>query len=367
MASRINTNMRSNTRSAPIQNIRNSLMFSTREPDQTMIEAPRSSTFDFIMKNLQAFYLKHHANNPELRPYIFGGFVRDNLLDIEPNDIDIFASRDVIKDFVDFLRASERLVAYRRNVNDITSNESDYFCFKIQVEVPSTHNIVNIDLVTNSRRVAYPLQTRTPLPYDYKKHCDFTCNNLIVYHDGTIASRVPLPGMSRADTTLICIRDVMTKKLKNMYKLPEIPHSDEATHSIAQEIILASYKKYLYRTEKMQSKGFVLLGRNDMSHAYPIPTMPMPLDASTILEEGQKPSSLMCAICRCDYDDESIKQTVVCECGHHYHCGCIQRWRRSGRSNGSLCPTCRSPIRYKFPISSEPSPSQRSASAQLSH
>ena len=160
MASRINTNtnMRSNTRSAPIQNIRNSLMFSTREPDQTMIEAPRSSTFDFIMKNLQAFYLKHHANNPELRPYIFGGlyetiFSTSNLTTSTSSPL-----RDVIKDFVDFLRASERLVAYRRNVNDITSNESDYFCFKIQVEVPSTHNIVNIDLVTHSRRVAFPFK-----------------------------------------------------------------------------------------------------------------------------------------------------------------------------------------------------------------
>ena len=323
-------------------------LFSTSNTDQVMIEAPRSSAVDFIMKNLQAFYIKHHANNPNERPYVFGGFVRDKLLDVEPTDMDIFASRKVIKDFVEFLRVSERLVAYRRNVNDITSNECDYFCFKIKVEVPVSNRIVNIDLVTHARNTHPSLHTRTPLPYNPNKDCDFTCNNLIMYHDGTISSRVPIPGMSRAESTLICIRDAMTKKLNNMYKLPEFTPIGEGSRSISQEIVLASYEKYLYRTQKMQSKGFVLLSSNDMSHIYPVPSMSMPLDASTLLEEGQEPSTLMCAICRCDYDCESIQNTVVCECGHHYHRACIHQWRRSGRSGGALCPTCRSPIAYRF-------------------
>lgn len=329
-----------NTRATP--------MFSFAASDPEMVEVPRSNAFDFIMKNLERIH-RNHTNDLEERPYVFGGFVRDNLLGVEPTDMDIFAKRIVIKDFIEFLQASERLVSYRRNVTDITSNERDYFCFKIKVEVPGTHQVVSIDLVTDQQTDVNARSRHVPVPFKSKKDCDFTCNNLIMFHDGTLSSRVQIPGQSTAQTTLICVRDAINKTLRNMYSLPDIPPVPASFVHLVQEIRMNSYQKYLSRTLKMQSKGFAFLDEGDPSHIVPIPEFTMPVNASTLLEEGQEPSALMCAICRSDYDEESIQHTVVCQCGHHYHCACIQQWQHSGRTNGTRCPTCRAALEYRFP------------------
>ena len=316
--------------------------FFTQMVDPEMIQVQRTNAFNFIMKTLYTLHVKHANNVEAQKPYVFGGYVRDKLLGVEPVDMDIYASRKVIKDFLEFLRASERLVAYRRNITDITSNEMDYFCFKIQVEVPGQDRIVSIDLVTDQQ-----IWRHTPTPFRSTKHCDFTCNNLVMYYDGSISSRVKIANMTREDTTTMCIRDVMTKRLNNMYTLPELPGGTETPSPSDYNHQMYSYQKYRTRIQKMQSKGFVIY--EDLSvHCAPFPEMQFPDNASTLLEEGQDPSQLTCAICRGDYDQETIRQTIVCTCNHHYHIDCIRRWCQSDQSNASSCPTCRALVSYRF-------------------
>lgn len=309
--------------------------------DSEMVMAPRSnSAFDFIMSNLQRFHNNMTNDINAQKPYVFGGYVRDKLLGVEPTDMDIFATSRVIEEFVKFLQASERLVAYRRNVNDITTNEKDYYCFKIQVEIPGRREIVSIDLVTDQHMAT----SRTRVPFNSTTMCDFTCNNLVMYYGGLLSSRVLIDGMTREETTILCVQDTLHRRLNNMYSVPDIVEQNTST---VHDLQLCSYQKYLLRTQKMKSKGFEF--REDGgTHCVPIPVIQLPDNATTFLQRGEAASTMMCAICQCDYDQESIHQTTVCECGHHYHTMCIQRWRRSGRPSCSRCPTCRSELAYRF-------------------
>ncbi|XP_030448675.1 RING-H2 finger protein ATL66 [Syzygium oleosum] len=80
----------------------------------------------------------------------------------------------------------------------------------------------------------------------------------------------------------------------------------------------------------------------------PLPRPSLGLDAAAIdrlpiVLHGGAPSEVEeageCSICLGEFEDgEKVK--VLPQCGHRYHCGCVDQWL----ATRSVCPLCRAPL-----------------------
>lgn len=270
--------------------------------------------------------------------YIFGGYVRDKFNNDNFNDVDIMLSTNTeISKLINFLLDSNRLIEKQK----IKPEFNNYFLYKLKIETP-LGNIINIDLVNNINN----------------NNCDFTCNNLILKTDGSISTRIDAPKslkIDKFDWLLRCINDCKNKKLTWIY--PKLIINEKNMLNFNDISTMFKLKK---RYDNLCSKGFVYdENLTDFEFCFPISVYDIQCDEEC------------CSICQQKYIskinnneinddlnddlnddndnlnddlDENIdyENTVVCDCGHHFHWCCLSKWIIKKKT----CPCCREKITF---------------------
>lgn len=208
---------------------------------------------EFVLEQLEN--LSNQLRIPSLvqPPVIYGGWVRDKLLGVQPEDMDVRVScLPLATKFIQSLKESERMIMLEtRSTVDTPGYSLVYQCFSMCIKTPLTEEL-RID-------ISYSLASS--LREESLNHCDFTANNLQVNRSGTISTRIKAwqigLEISEADWLARCIRDCMQKKLVWM-----IPDRFSKRMGETEESRSEFMEKMRLRLQKMKSKGFKLTGEH---------------------------------------------------------------------------------------------------------
>jgi hypothetical protein len=311
------------------------------------VEIKKLSIVDFIFLNLTRLYNSSNNKNSEFEYeknlhkvfYIYGGYVRDSLLGIPYNDIDLFIQYEfLVINFIKFLESCGRLVRAQQiyattsenhknlasldnlcNDTKLYNYDSGYYSmYKVDIEYDG--EIVSLD-ITHDNSSDYPVMEQNT------ETCDFTVNNLVLYHDGNINARLPPPNslnLTPYEWKCRCIRDCIQKKLFWMVDKSSTYHREIDKHAIKMKILEK-------RLEKMIDKGFEDTKENLCS---------IPLNFNNYVKDTNE----LCSICRGVYKDEPERDTIQFKCGHHHHLDCWLNWCKSSPKSKENCIYCRQPI-----------------------
>jgi hypothetical protein len=194
----------------------------------------------------------------EVPCYIFGGWVRDLLRGVSPNDMDMqVPDLEVAEALIESLVQSNRIIHLERRITkDVPSIESslEYQCMYMEIRTPRTTGL----------KIDISYSKATSLGDDSLNNCDFTANNLKINRFGNISTRIKAYqiGMAKkyndAEWTAKCIRDCIEGKL--VWMIPNrFSKSMGATEASQTEFM----EKMNMRLQKMLSKGFVLTGEEE--------------------------------------------------------------------------------------------------------
>lgn len=290
------------------------------------IDDPLRVLFD-ICDNLVAYY------QPNPRYYAFGGWVRDTLLGVKPSDLDFYiANKGMCSEVIKMLIATGRVD--KECISKGSSYKGQFSTHHLHF-ITNRSEIVKVDLVTQDEEDSVPC-------------CDFTCNNLVIYRDGQIGTRISSPQwFSESQWTMNCIQDVIAKRL--VWMLSKGVQKERTFKKFEQRVEFSW--KMEKRLEKMLEKGFTLSKIN--LTGFKLIKLKTHLD----VEEGKEDSAECCGICQESFDscqgnknfflkDKVLKpyQSVKLICGHYYHFACIKKWRLEQK--GDSCPICRQNIYY---------------------
>lgn len=277
------------------------------------IDDPLRVLFDIC--DLDASY------QPNLSYYAFGGWVRDTLLGVKPSDLDFYISnKEMCSKVIKMLIATGRVDKER--ISKGSSYKGQFSTHHLHF-ITNRSEIVKVDLVTQDEENSVPC-------------CDFTCNNLVIYRDGQIGTRISSPQcVSESQWTMNCIQDVISKRLVWM-----LSKGVQLSFKKFEQRVEFSWKMEK-RLEKMLEKGFTLSKIN--LTGFKLIKLKTHLD----VEEGKEDSAECCGACHESFDScqrNNYYQNVKLICGHYYHFACIKKWRLELK--GDSCPLCRQKIYY---------------------
>ena len=197
----------------------------------------QENSFQYIKNILQNAYISETEKNKDaFIPYFFGGTVRDYVLQNNPKNIDIIASKEIITKFVTILYDNQRIISYKR---EMKSNVKDK-CIYLYNKYTSSRKTIIVKLYTHNTKTNKNVYTLA---------CDFTCNNLIMYLDNTIITRL-IKNMNKEQTTQKCIEDCHNHILSRM--VSNIPNNNNKDRNI--------YKlKFKLHINKFIKKGFTYI------------------------------------------------------------------------------------------------------------
>ena len=273
--------------------------------------------FDLINGMLSDASAKIFPGNTP-KHYVKGGWVRDKLRGVAPNDMDLFVPSLVAQEFINQLKNADRL----RKV--VTHQDL------------SMYQNITLVVQTNKRLLTLDITTRCHPHHD---NCDFTCNNLILDSTGKIGTRLPPPkeqrNLGKESWLMKCITDAVQGKL--VWMMPSKICARVSTFEVQM--------KMRERLTKMVTKGFIETGESLTRFQLTPFRTHKDLDA--------KHDATSCAICRNDYSEEPTKETLVLDCNHHFHMDCLLQWSKT--PYGHNCPSCRRVLSIgAFPPSEEP-------------
>jgi len=252
--------------------------------------------------------------------YVFGGYVRDLLQGKSGDeicDLDLrIESRDIADNFLDMVKMCGMLQSYERKVED-------YGLLKMVLVLPGSDVEYELD-INNPHEDA----DRT------KMLCDFTCNNLCLYPDGSIKTRYypgKITGGSEQAWLTKCIRDATTGTL--CWMIPQWYATDfskqedeDGPFSFSKqdeaEKVMTQMKK---RVTKMLKKGF----------RFPKDKSSWSVTGFVLKTNNYQDQDNTCFIC---FDSSS--ETIL-ECGHQFHTKCLKQYSNPTpiRKNRK-CPCC---------------------------
>lgn len=273
--------------------------------------------------------LKHTCTEGSRLFYIYGGAPRDILRAAPIRDIDVYIQDfQNINRFLCFLKRADRL----RKETMIQSGEHNQYSFLTLEVQTSAAKVCTVD-ITSDKSTPYPNAEYAITT------CDFTCNNLLIDHQGRIATRISPPDIDLHPVlwTTRCVSDAVAGKLTWMV-------SDRAVRALGPKAYRDFIRVAKDRMEKMLSKGF--------TH---------PVDSLSAfrcqeLSTYHPTDDAVCAICKEDYAYDDIgKDILLLKCNHHFHLECINSWLESGRYHNT-CPTCRAVVEWTYVDDSSPSP-----------
>lgn len=212
------------------------------------------SDLDFVLRLIEK--LSHQLKSPYgMKSCVFGGFVRDSLRGVHPNDMDVMVPNlQFAEAFVNSLK--DTIIEFKKTITMDCPKVSSlqYSCFSMVIKSPSTP-MLKID-------VSY--SKATSLSEDSLNYCDFTCNNLTMNLTGEISTRIKpwqigqTKNYTEAEWLLKCIRDCVEGRL--VWMIPDrFSKSMGATEASKAEFM----DKMRLRLMKMQRKGFVLACEED--------------------------------------------------------------------------------------------------------
>jgi hypothetical protein len=287
---------------------------------------PRKEDIDFVLGNLNALQRDLKMSHVE-ESYIYGGFVRDLLRDEPYHDMDVYVPcLKIARSFIDLLERSDRLLSLEtHNIRDSLTPELDYQLFTLTIQTTSTPKL-KIDLNYSCATI---LEENSIL------NCDVTANNLVLYQNGTISTRVKPINLGLTKTYTIhqwnakCIRDCLQGKL--VWMVPD--RFSKASNPIKQHILM---DKLNQRLEKMLGKNFVETGEHITKFRL--------MKRKTIAILPPECDATMCPICHEKYTDPA--STVVSKCSHHFHQACITKWieKEQNKNKTATCPCCRKEV-----------------------
>ena len=281
------------------------------------IDDPLRVLFD-ICDHLDASY------PPSPTYYAFGGWVRDTLLGVKPSDLDFYISnKEMCSEVIKILIATGRVD--KQSISKGSSYKGQFSTHHLHF-ITNCTEIVKVDLVTQDEEDSYPC-------------CDFTCNNLAIYRDGIIGTRIasPCKSVTESQWTLNCMQDVIAKRL--VWMLPKGVQKECPFKEFERRVEYSW--KIGERLEKMLEKGFTLSKIN--LTGFKLIKLKTHLD----VEEGKEDSAECCGICQDSFNScqrNNTYQSVKLICGHYYHFRCIKKWRLEQKKDS--CPICRQNIYY---------------------
>jgi len=256
----------------------------------------------------------------EVEYFAFGGWVRDSLTGDKPSDLDFFISdADLFSAVISMLKATGRIENVR-----IQGFYPEIFCSHRLSFCSNNGEKTQVDIICGQRS------------HKVNSLCDFTCNNLIMYSDGSIKTRCPAYTYTEGEWTLKCIRDAISKKLVIMANSWQDFDSFEKRMEYSW--------KLQERFKKMQEKGYTDTQTCVSSFKFLIPFTHLDV------EEGCEMTT-ECSICSEQFKDQELpygdnQKSVKLVCNHDFHYNCIKKWRQKGEEN--TCPLCRTVIKYKL-------------------
>ena len=284
----------------------------------------QENSFQYIKNILQNAYISETEKNKDaFIPYFFGGTVRDYVLQNNLKNIDIIASKEIITKFVTILYDNQRIISYKRDMKSNVKDKCIYPTYILNIQAPEKTIIVKL----------YTHNTKTNKNV-YTRACDFTCNNLIMYLDNTISSRVLIKNMNKEQTTQKCIEDCHNHILSCM--VSNIPNNNNKDRNI--------YKlKFKLHINKFIKKGFTYIDTQQNQAVYHKDLYVK--DLSTIKDINYNETK--CTICLEQFSANEIHNTVVCKCNHYFHIDCLLKWMETGSSNSSKkCILCRKELLF---------------------
>ena len=333
---------------------------------------PRDEVFILDMAS------KFSGNLPD--GVLFGGCVRDLLHDEPVSDYDVALDRRGIQKFQSRLFTSRRIISARSETIDLPSNHlSGYPVTKLVIDTPRTRD-VGVDLVATDS-VHY-------------KTCDFTCNNLVQYPNGTIGVRVCMEGHTRHMTLAICLNDALSKKLRFMmpdevpfvckraqrydHRPPQRPRCVEC-----ERMHTMCSVKLAQRLLHMEQKGYTLAENPNFPPYFPrsfrqhkesdehvlaeneVVEIEAAIEHEKKLSKGQRkrlrkkqkksaeqsaleqPSQAEIDIDACPICLEQGKPTLTTKCGHAFCVDCTWKIVVSNGLRESCCPMCRGSFEFE--------------------
>jgi hypothetical protein len=210
------------------------------------------------MPNVQ---LKYYKQNPDLEfvlgkhngSFVYGGFVRDTLRGVPFQDMDVAVPcLEVAQKFIQNLEGSNRMIHLEtKTIRDSPVYSLEYQCFTMEIQTPMTHRL-KIDITYSNA---------TSLGGDSLNKCDFTANNLMMDHSGTLSTRIKAYqiglDISEAEWLARCIRDCIDGKL--VWMIPDRFSKRMGETEASQTEFM---QKMNMRLQKMLGKGFVETGEH---------------------------------------------------------------------------------------------------------
>lgn len=233
----------------------------------------------------------------DIKYIIYGGAIRDILLEKSLNDIDLslfyqnskeFRSDELHSRLLTISEFSESFSGFKINIE---RKKLDYSLLKMHINLPNNF-FVNIDITSSNT----------------KKICDFTVNNLQYQH--SIGLHTIIKGTYDVTQS---IKDIYTKTLRFVSDIKCLTFCERT--------------KLVERSNKMIDKGF----KYDINEYEKEPF----LDISN--------ENKICPICQ--YDDNKDKMYYLCStCNASYHLHCANKYiLNSSNQNIEIinCPSCR--------------------------
>lgn len=271
---------------------------------------------DFILNTLRNLHKGCQTSSCHTEPFIFGGYVRDQLLGENPSDIDICGTKPFLLKFIRWMEQAGRLLKLQRNVGPRDLKRMrNYSGHKCEVELPSGKAML-VDLVCESN--------------EFMEECDFTCNNLIMRLDGAISVRVN-KNSSKCDSTISCMRDVMTKTLRPMFD--DVSETKEEYEEAKFDFIRKMQQRHS-RVEKMKKKGFTIADSSSLTlFTYKRPFL-------------QEEDIFRCGICLKEKESFVEDDLVQLCCSHVFCFDCADAHYRTSANAG--CPLCRGSLDFEL-------------------
>ncbi len=208
---------------------------------------------DFVLGKIEEQCIKVYSSRFGEFCYVYGGFPRDILRRVQPQDMDVSVPcKEVAEAFIKSLEQSNRMIQLEtRTTRDSHLSALEYKCYSMQIQTPHTP-ILNVD-------ISYSMATS--LKEESLKNCDFTANNLKMDRNGQISTRIKAYQiglkMSESEWTAKCIHDCMEGKL--VWMIPNRFSTNMGATDASQKAFM---EKMNMRLQKMLSKGFVLTGEH---------------------------------------------------------------------------------------------------------
>lgn len=267
--------------------------------------------------------------------YFKGGCVRDML-----RGRSVFADIDVVVHRSSKTKAQDETLSPRAFVDKFRSFMQACDRLRKEVMPPSSasqYSYSKLWIEHDRQLTCVDFTLRNAKLKDYRRQnsdkCDFTCNNLTMSPDGSIAARLKPPShMSEyandpAAWTLRCIGDCTSM---NLVLMERVSRED-----------VVRYIQMLRRQKKMLQKGYSYAGgcsRSGAPGAAPAtPGFAPLLEVRTVRDAAGDAGVVdVCPIC---HDDFSAPEDTIClECNHVFHIECLEQTVAHRRDT---CPVCR--------------------------